>query len=129
MTVMSNNGAMWLENHDFKLLSSRKPNEEFLSTLVAIDIITGRIDAKIEPTEGGKNQFEAFKAFRKHVELRLGEVLESIPDAAGPSAVAASSVASSSRRTSITLTPPPEQPPAYDAGREGVIMDAGGGKF
>lgn len=82
MTVMSNNGAMWLENHDFKLLVSRKPNEEFLSTLVAIDTITGRIDAKIEPTDGGKNQFEAFKAFKKHVEMRLGEVLESIPDAA-----------------------------------------------
>lgn len=46
------------------------------------------IESKIEPPKDGKDSLEAFKAFKAHVESRLHELLETVPDAAmmaGPS--------------------------------------------
>lgn len=112
LSVISNNGGKGLENHDFKLLFSRKPNDRMVATLVAMKM--GVIEAKIESRLDGKDQADAFRSFKKHVELRLNELLETIPDAAagpvaGPSVVPVVSP--------VTRAVVPDLPPAYEDGR------------
>ncbi|KXT07111.1 hypothetical protein AC578_2338 [Pseudocercospora eumusae] len=109
LTVISNNGKKALENHDFKLLFSRKPNDRMVATLVAMKM--GVIEAKIEPALDGKDQADAFRSFKKHVELRLNELLETIPDAATAPA-AGPSVMSAAAKAAV-----PDLPPAYEDGR------------
>ena len=86
LSLVSNNGATKLDNYEFKLLYARKPNDRVVATLVAIK--AGVIESKIEPPKDGKDSLEAWREFKKHVEGRLHELLETVPDAAmmaGPS--------------------------------------------
>lgn len=86
LSLVSNNGSTKLDDYDFKLLYARKPNDRVVATLVAMK--SGVIESKIEPPKDGKDSLEAFKEFKKHVEARLHELLETVPDAAmmaGPS--------------------------------------------
>ena len=86
LSLVSNNGQTRLDNYEFKLLYARKPNDRVVATLVAIK--GGVIESKIEPPKDGKDSLEAWREFKKHVEGRLHELLETVPDAAmmaGPS--------------------------------------------
>lgn len=67
----------------------------------------GRIQAKIEPVGDGKDQKEAFRALKRHIEMLLDRILQDVPSdgeaiasAAGPSRAQAKST-------------PVEAPPAY----------------
>lgn len=141
----SNNTTTYLATHDFNLLYSRrrrpKPNdnnnddddgegeeeeEEFIATLISINPISGILEAKIEPSasrgggrrRGGKTHEEAFAAFKRYVEVILGEVLKSVPD------VAATTVSSSLSEITIEQQQPP---PAYEVGRNALSVEGGGG--
>ncbi|KAF2161052.1 hypothetical protein M409DRAFT_59568 [Zasmidium cellare ATCC 36951] len=86
LSLVSSNGQTKLDNYAFKLLYARKPNDRVVATLVAIK--AGVIESKIEPPKDGKDSLEAWREFKKHVEARLHELLETVPDAAmmaGPS--------------------------------------------
>ena len=95
----------------------------------------GVIKAQIEPAMDAKDQAEAFKALRRHVELQLDRILRNVPGASGPeksegavagpsrsasgSVGAASPVLLGSPRSPTTEMPssrkavPQEAPPAY----------------
>lgn len=53
-----------------------------MATLVAIDE-RGVISVKLEPSADGASVAEAFQAFKRDVEVRLGELLRGVPDGAG----------------------------------------------
>ena len=98
---------MNLDDHEFKLMYSRRENdpENVVARIVAIR--DGTIKAKIEPEAGGVDQREAFMALKKDVEIKLDRLLQSVPSgsiSAGPS---------SSRR-------PADAPPAYSSAAIGV---------
>lgn len=140
----SSNTTTYLATHDFNLLYSRrrrpKPNnnkdnddgegeeeeEEFIATLISITPISGILEAKIEPSasrggggrKGGQTHEEAFAAFKRYVEVILGEVLKSVPDAA------AATVSSSPSEITIEQQQPP---PAYEVGRNALSVEGGGG--
>ncbi|KAK4504736.1 hypothetical protein PRZ48_002698 [Zasmidium cellare] len=108
LSLVSNNGATKLDNYEFKLLYARKPNDRVVATLVAIK--AGVIESKIEPPKDGKDSLEAWREFKKHVEGRLHELLETVPDAAmmaGPS----------NFRDGLVVQSPPvaaDLPPSYE---------------
>lgn len=144
----SNNTTTYLATHDFNLLYSRrlrpKPNdnnnddddddgegegeeEEFIATLISINPSSGILEAKIEPPasrrgggrKGGQTHEEAFAAFKRYIEVILGEVLKSVPDAA-----AATTASSSPSEITIEQQQPP---PAYEVGRNALSVEGGGG--
>lgn len=137
----SSNTTTYLATHEFNLLYSRrlrpKPNdnnndddgegeEEFITTLISINPISGILEAKIEPSasrgggrrKGGQTHEEAFAAFKRYVEVILGEVLKSVPD------VAATTASSSPSEITIEQQQPP---PAYEVGRNALFVEGGGG--
>lgn len=143
----SSNTTTYLATHDFNLLYSRrrrpKPNdnnndnddgegeeeeEEFIATLISINPSSGILEAKIEPSasrgggrrRGGKTHEEAFAAFKKYVEVILGKVLKSVPDAVPDVPTASSSP------SEITIEQQ-QPPPAYEVGRNALFVEGGGG--
>lgn len=104
--------------------------EEFIATLISINPISGILEAKIEPSASrgggrrrcGKTHEEAFSAFKRYVEVILGEVLRSVPDAVA--AAAATTVSSSPSEITIEQQQPP---PAYEVGRNALSIEGGGG--
>jgi hypothetical protein len=80
LTVATSNGLTNLDDHDFKLMYSRRGenDDRIIARIVAIK--DGAITAKIEPELDGADQVEAFKVFKKDVEVKLDRVLMSIPD-------------------------------------------------
>ena len=65
------------EEHDFRLLYSRRENDRVVARVVAEK--GGIIRAQVEPASDGKDQAEAFLALRKHVELQLDRILRDVP--------------------------------------------------
>jgi hypothetical protein len=94
IAVATQNGAINLDDHDFRIVYSRRGENEdrIVARLVAIK--DGVMQTKIEPRADGKDQAEALKALRKDVEIKLDQILESIPDSSS-SIVGASSNAAS----------------------------------
>ena len=97
-----------LNDHEFKLLYSRREGKEERLVARIVAIKEGVIKAKVEPEADGANQEEAFKALRKDVEVKLDRILQSIPDRdeAG--------MASASQGVS------PDAPPAYSSPSVGM---------
>lgn len=139
----SNNTTTYLATHDFNLLYSRRlrpePNdnnddddgegeeEDFIATLISTNPTSGILEAKIEPSasrgrRGGQTHEEAFAAFKRYVEVILGEVLKSVPDAV-PDAAATTASSSPSEITIEQQQPPP----AYEVGRNALFVEGGGG--
>ena len=79
ITVLSQNGAIDLNNHEFRLLYSRRGNDRLVARIVAEQ--EGIVKAQIEPAADGKDQAQAFVALRRHIEMRLDEVLSEVPGA------------------------------------------------
>ena len=107
IAVMSENGKIDIEEHDFRLLYSRRENNEdrIIARIVAIK--EGVIRAKIEPTTDGANQTEAFKAFRRDIEVQLDRILQTIPSGSSPG-LKPSGIESSKRSGA-------DAPPAYSS--------------
>ena len=105
ITVLSQNGTIKLEQHDFRLLYSRRENDRLVARIVAEK--EGIIKAQVEPHEDGKDQAEAFKALRRHVELALDRILRDVPGASNlPSSGSPLAIAGPSSR----MSPPPSLP-------------------
>lgn len=111
IAVATQNGAINLDDHDFRIVYSRRGENEdrIVARLVAIK--DGIMKTKIEPRADGKDQSEALKALRKDVEIKLDQILESIPDSSSsivaspvstdaPPAYAGDGVEIASRKTS-----------------------------
>jgi hypothetical protein len=110
ISLATSNGSINLENHDIKLFFSRRKHEaptpttppthsakpawralmpgslsepddgtRLLATLVAIDE-TGVIRVKIASEEDGRDVAEAFRAFKKDVEIKLENLLSEVPN-------------------------------------------------
>jgi hypothetical protein len=110
ISLATSNGSINLENHDIKLFFSRRkyeapiptppptsstkpawralmsgsPSEpddgtRLLATLVAIDE-SGVIRVKIASEEDGRDVAEAFRAFKKDVEIKLEKLLSEVPN-------------------------------------------------
>ncbi|KAL9624092.1 MAG: hypothetical protein Q9160_001614 [Pyrenula sp. 1 TL-2023] len=125
--VASRNGAVNFSDHHCKLIYARrqktqsangkqyKTNEgEMIATLVFMK--NGIIEAKIEPTLGGKDKKSAFLAFRRDVEEQLNKLLQSVPGGGGAGQT------EGERNTSNTEASGPstastEAPPAYEPGQ------------
>lgn len=87
----------------------------------------GVIRAKIEPDADGKNIAEAFRAFKRDVEWRLGELLKDVPSGVGgpveagvgkPTGVGRERMSGEGRVGDVGRVP--------DGGRAGRSGDAGG---
>ena len=79
ITVLSQNGAIDLNSHEFRLLYSRRGNDRLVARIVAEQ--EGIVKAQIEPAADGKDQAQAFVALRKYIEMQLDEVLREVPGA------------------------------------------------
>lgn len=79
ITVITNNGQVPLNEHQFRLLYSRTENDDVKARIVAVKGGTQRIEAKIESSAGGANQMEAFKLLRAEVEMKLERILSAVP--------------------------------------------------
>lgn len=144
----SSNTTTYLATHDFNLLYSRRPRpkpndnddiedgeeeeeEEFITTLISINPSSGILEAKIEPSasrggrrrKGGQTHEEAFAAFKRYVEVILGEVLKSVPDAV-PDVPDVPTASSSPSEITIEQQQPP---PAYKVGRNALFVEGDGG--
>lgn len=161
ISLLTSNGSINVENHDIKLLFSRRqyevptptspsgprpsaskpgwralvPNStpepddgtRLLATLVAIDD-TGVIRVKIEPEADGKTVAEAFRLFKRDVELKLERLLRNVPNGAGEVHINLSKGdgRASERARSAPVPAPerltreiPEAPPAYGDVKKG----------
>ena len=112
LAVATQNGLVNLEDHDFKLLYSRREDneEELIASIVAFQ--DGAIRAKIEPLTGGRTQRDAFLALRKTIEMKLDRILQSVPSGNSN----ASSVAAAGIAAGMT-----DGPPAYEDEAVGVV--------
>lgn len=111
--MITQNGLVDLNNHIFRLLYSRRDNDGLVARIVAEQ--DGVIRAKIEPEADGRDQGEAFRALRKHVEMKLDKILMQVPDG-NPSDLAARAGPSSPR---VVGTQHPfilDAPPEYGSG-------------
>ncbi|KAK5173827.1 uncharacterized protein LTR77_002508 [Saxophila tyrrhenica] len=108
ITVLTQNGRLLnLEQHDFRLLYSRRENDRLVARIVAER--EGIIKAQIEPHEDGKDQAEAFKALRRHVELALDKYLKDVPGASNlPATGSQTAIAGPSARSPTSR---PARPP------------------
>ena len=77
--MLSHNGVIDLNNHEFRLLYSRRGNDRLVARIVAEQ--EGIVKAQIEPAADGKDQAQAFVALRRHIEMQLDEVLREVPGA------------------------------------------------
>lgn len=66
--------------HDVRLLYSRRDDDRLVARIVAEK--EGVVKAQVAARDGGKDQNEAFKALRKHVERCLDSILKDVPGAA-----------------------------------------------
>ena len=100
---------MSLEDHDFKLLYSRRESnqERLVARIVAVK--DGVIKAKVEPEVDGADQREAFLALKKHVEVALDRILQAVPSGS-------SDTGPSRQGQSVTT----EAPPAYSSDSVGI---------
>lgn len=114
----SSRGPKWLGKGAEK--SEPDDGTRLVCTLVAIGH-QGEITAKIEPTTGGEEYGEAFRAFKRHVEMRLEVLLRSVPSGE-PSATGASEaadpleaerIAEEARAAAAGVEIPRDEPPAY----------------
>lgn len=152
MAVVTQNGAIELSTHEFKLLYSRRQHtpppapspksssrgakwlgmgadktepddgSRLVCTLVAIGPL-GEITAKIEPAAEGKDHGEAFRAFKKDVEMRLEVLLRSVPGGEQPPEGASAStdpvdpermrLMREAMAAAVGLEVPADEPPAY----------------
>ncbi|KAI7492965.1 hypothetical protein KC367_g8897 [Hortaea werneckii] len=88
VTVLTQNGQIGLSDHELVLLYARRDNDRLVARIVAKK--DGVIHAKIEPGNDGKDQKEAFRALKRHVEMELDVILDQVPGAnAAASRVAA----------------------------------------
>lgn len=104
IATVSENGYQSLDRHDFELCYSRRENNRIVASLVALK--DGVIDAKLEPDEDGKDEAEAFVAFKMDMERRMNKLLESVPNVAGSPA-----------------SNPADAPPAYDLVGKTLVGD------
>ncbi|GAB1732271.1 hypothetical protein NU195Hw_Modified_385t1 [Hortaea werneckii] len=79
VTVLTQNGQSSLSDHELVLLYARRENERLIARIVAKK--DGVIHAKIEPVNDGKDQKEAFRALKRHVEIELDAILDHVPGA------------------------------------------------
>jgi hypothetical protein len=87
----------------------------------------GIIKAQVEPVEGGKDQADAFKALRRHIEMALDRILSSVPGAAGlPQSGSPLAIAGPSARPSEPMSPqrPQRLIEPQSPGRESGAQDA-----
>lgn len=103
ITVMTNNGQLDLQDHNFRLLYSRRENDRVVARIVARK--EGVIEAKVEPDADGKDQPEAFRALRKHVEVKLEHILQNVPGEG-----------SATQGVADSRGMPADAPPAYGTG-------------
>lgn len=83
ITVLTQNGALLLGEHQIRLLYSRRANNDrIVARLVAEK--DGVITTKIEPAGDGRDQAEAFNALRRDVEVRLDRILCEVPGESPP---------------------------------------------
>ncbi|KAK3723471.1 hypothetical protein LTR37_001723 [Vermiconidia calcicola] len=82
ISVLSQNGRIDLQNHDFRLLYSRRGEDDDRIVAHIVAEKGGVISAQVQPAQDGKDQCEAFKALRRHVEIALEKLLSSVPGAA-----------------------------------------------
>ncbi|KAI7231093.1 hypothetical protein KC330_g6622 [Hortaea werneckii] len=87
--VLTQNGQIDLGDYELALLYARRKNDRLLARIVAKK--NGIIQAKIEPVDDGKDQKEAFRALKRHVESELDVILRQVPGGS----TAASSIAAS----------------------------------
>lgn len=80
IVVLSQNGSISLEMHDVRLLYSRREDDSLIARIVAE--YGGIVKAQVAARDGGKDQNEAFKALRKHIERCLDTILKDVPGAA-----------------------------------------------
>lgn len=123
--VISNNGEYDLRDHNFALLYSRRENDRLVARIVAEK--NGVVTAKIDGVGDGKDQNDAFKVLRRHVETQLDKLLEEVPP---PTASTASSSRTPSSPAPVRSNPgsinrvpvpagngiPLDAPPAYGTG-------------
>lgn len=76
-TVLTQNGALLLGDHEIRLLYSRRANDRIVARIVAEK--EGVVVTKIEPSDDGKDQVEAFMALRRDIEVRLDRILSMVP--------------------------------------------------
>ena len=88
LAVATSNGMLDFDGAEYRLFYSRRPRQQppspaskeaagekyIVASLAAIK--ENKIVAKIEPSNGGTSQKEAFLALRRAVEVRLEEVLQ-----------------------------------------------------
>jgi len=108
VTCITNNGQIDLYDYNFRLLYSRKDNDRIVARIVAEK--DGVIKAKVEPQGDGEDQAEAFKALRKDVEVKLEEILASVP-ATMPATAGSSRTPTSNARAVSSRA---DLPPAYN---------------
>lgn len=103
IAVATQNGLIDLEDHDFRILYARpvENDDRIVARLVAVK--DGVIKAKIEPRADGKDQREAFLAFKKDVEVRLDRILQGVPNG-----------------SESTSAAPSDAPPAYGTENGGL---------
>ena len=114
IAVATQNGAINLDDHDFRVVYSRRGEKEDRIVARLVTIKDGVMKTKIEPRGDGKDQTEALKAFRKHVEVKLDQLLESIPESSSSVVAASSNVTSPVSR---------DAPPAYTSSGFVGLMD------
>lgn len=71
----------------------------------------GVVKAQIAPRDDGKDQVEAFKALRKHVEMMLDQILQDVPGAV-PNGKAELAFGTGSSRSPTNSPTAPSLPPA-----------------
>lgn len=100
-----------------------------LATLVAIDE-TGVIRVKIEPEADGKTVAEAFRLFKRDVELKLEKLLRNVPNGTGEAHINLSKgdgrASERARSAPVSALAPerlarevPDAPPAYGDVKKG----------
>jgi hypothetical protein len=106
------------------LSSKEEPDDgtRLLATLVAIDE-KGVITTKIEPEGDGRNVAEAFRAFKRDVEIQLERLLRSVPTAVAGGGLPKTATTTT---TSVAGGGERERPRSFAAAvdRVGIVVDA-----
>ena len=114
ITVATENGLIDLDDHDLRIMYSRRGDNEERVVARLVAVKDGIIKAKLEPTADGSDQGEAMRAFRRDVEVKLDQILSSIPSRSSSAAVSGSIPPSSA---SV------DAPPAYSKGGVGAMIE------
>ena len=77
--MLSQNGSINLENHDVRLLYSRRENDRLVARIIAEQ--EGVVKAQVVARDDGKDQDQAFQQLRTHVERTLDTILKDVPGA------------------------------------------------